>query len=45
MSKRFKPVLLSNLTRTIYALHHYDSILVIEKKQINEPQSIIKGKE
>jgi len=45
VSKRFKPALLSNLTRTIYALHYYDSILVIEKKQINEPQSIRKGKE
>jgi hypothetical protein len=45
MSKRLKPTMLNNLTRTIYALHYYDSILVIEKKQINEPQNIMKGKE
>lgn len=45
VSKKHKHVLLNNLTRTIYGLHFYDSILVIEKKQIDEPKNIMKGKE
>jgi hypothetical protein len=31
-------------TRTTYSLHYYDSILLIEKKEINEPFSYRKGK-
>jgi hypothetical protein len=45
MSKKLKPVMLNNLTKSIYSLHYYDSILVIEKKHIKEPKSITKGSE
>lgn len=45
LSKRQKQKWLNSFTRTIYCLHFYDSILVIEKKQIEEPKNIMKGKE
>jgi hypothetical protein len=45
LSKRQKLKRLNSFTRTIYCLHFYDSILVIEKKQIDEPKNIVRGKE
>lgn len=45
LSKRQKQKWLNKFTRTIYCLHFYDSILIIEKKKIDEPKNIIKGKE
>jgi len=33
-----------NFTRSTYALHYYDSILVIDKKSMTEPKAEIKGK-
>jgi len=33
----------SEFTRTVSALHYYDSVLVIEKKAMEEPQDLFSG--
>jgi hypothetical protein len=45
MPHRAKMKMLNQLTRTIYGLHYYDSMLVIEKQEVNEPKNVMKGKE
>lgn len=39
-----KKFIVNDFTKTAYALHYYDSILVIEKKKISPPESTVKGK-
>ncbi len=45
MNKYKKPTMLNNYSRSIYAMHYYDSILIIEKEKISEPKNILKGNE
>lgn len=40
-NKRKLPV--TDFTRSTYALHYYDSMLVIEKREISPPESLITG--
>ncbi|RYZ29580.1 MAG: class I SAM-dependent methyltransferase [Chitinophagaceae bacterium] len=35
---------IDKFTRSTYSLHYYDSILVLEKKEMSQPESKIKGK-
>ena len=35
--------MLNGLTESIYGLHFYDSILVIEKRKMKSPEALYKG--
>jgi 23S rRNA U2552 (ribose-2'-O)-methylase RlmE/FtsJ len=43
VTKKHKREMLNVFTKTIYALHFYNSILVIEKREINKPTDVMKG--
>ena len=38
-----KKKIFNKITTSVHGLHFYDSILIIEKKNIKEPKSIMKG--
>ena len=44
-SKQPRRLAVSDFTRSVYSLNYYDSILVIEKRPIEEPYSLVTGTE
>ena len=41
--KRIEKQIFNSLTESIYGLHFYDSMLIIEKRKISQPEVLFKG--